>query len=241
MWVCFSPNSSVCFCISVTVATSARQRLRKRECKGTVADRVHLCQYRNDTLIAHLHSPHRGRLWGSQALCKGRTEGCAGVFLCRIDFSHSVMLPPISMAGGLPAQIATELGPLFLVRLTGSKSPQEMEWGWQLCTSGFSLHRAPAMCPQDPHSSALTGQLFSFFKFVMIKPASSSICLYFHDPIYTLYLSPNLQSFSGIPLEGLILSSFERNQPAHSGCKAVLLCSWYLKLRSAQMSWFHIF
>lgn len=39
--------------------------------------------------------------------------------------------------------------------------------------------------------------------------------------LFTLYISAlNLQSFSGIPLEELFLSSFEIYQPVHSGWRA---------------------
>lgn len=138
-----------------------------------------LFQCIDDMLIAHLPSPHRNRLWGIQALCKGRAAGCAGVFLCQVDFSRSVTLPPILMAKGLPARIAAVLALPFLVRLMGSKTPQKREPGWYLCTSGFSLHQPPAVCLQDPHSSALTGQLLSLFKSLLIKPTLSCICSYF--------------------------------------------------------------
>lgn len=157
-----------------------------------------LLQGRNATLIAHLPSPHRARLWGSQALCKGRTVGCAGGFLSRIDFSHSDTLPPVGMAEGLPAQIAS----------AGSTLPCQTDGEQESTGEGMRLTPLHFRLWPAPVSLQVSYDKANFILYLFVFPMIP----------FTVYISAlNLHSFSGIPLEDLILSSFGRNQPAHSG------------------------
>lgn len=175
-----------------------------------------LFQCLNDTLIAHLPSPHR-----QPGPLQRQSRG-----LCR-HLSLQDWLFPSSYAAsningkGIAGSHSHSAGPTLPCQTDGE---QESTGDGMRLTS---LHLRLLFTSSSSYVSSRPSQLCSDWPVlvslqVSFDKASFILCLFLFPMIlFTLCISAlNFQSFSGIILEGLILSSFKRNQPEHSGWRA---------------------